>query len=67
MSQSDKRGQSIEDEDEDEEFNNDIETKSLNFINEVPSVLCLYLVIINLMFLILCISILILQFNSLRL
>ena len=64
MSQSDKRGQSIEDEDEDEdedeEFNNDIETKSLNFINEVPSVLCLYLVIINLMFLILCISILIL-------
>ena len=40
----------------------------LNFqINKVPSVLCLYLVNISLTFLILCISILILYFNSLHL
>ena len=62
-------GSTDQDKDEEEELATILKLRVmkifLNFqINEVPGVLCFYLVNICLMFLILCISILMLQFNS---
>ena len=66
------RGGSTENEEEEDQFDNDVQTKSdedsLNFqINDISSVLCLYLINKCLIFLILCIYILMLYCNSLYL